>query len=217
MNQKDDLRSPYRTGGNNFKRPTHVSSATFATSKFLRLSCPPWPIVLCRFPSLKRWCTQKQPSTLFRVLSTRRGTNCFPKTTAVLRNDWQLSLRTRTQQMNRYTAGMSRFPCHLLRSPPGRTLVRASASVAMDFEPPLTTKFKHDRFWPKAADDTITLHNQVRPKFRQHGVPNTVFVQPTDNTVLATLRATRLDSVATEPLNLLPHDTIVVAKRRRGY
>ena len=53
----------------------------------------------------------------------------------------------------------------------------------MDFEPPLTTKFKHDRFRPKAADDTITLHNQVRPKILQHSVTNTVFEPQTENTV----------------------------------
>lgn len=89
--------------------------------------------------------------------------------------------------MNRYTAGMSRFPCHLLRSPPGRTLVRASASVAVDFEPPLTTKFKHDRYVPKVVNQLINVHNPVRPKLRQHGVPNTEFEQKTDNTVLTTL------------------------------
>jgi hypothetical protein len=41
------------------------------------------------------------------------------------------------------------------------------------------------------ANHAATLHNHVPTKFPQHSVPNTVFVQQTANTVLATLRATQ--------------------------
>jgi len=39
---------------------------------------------------------------------------------------------------------------------------------------------------PKAVYQLINRHNPVRPKIRQHSVPNTVFEPQTDNTVLAT-------------------------------